>query len=82
MVLIRLLAHCSEIERLPKSFRHTIATRAAQAGIDLATPRCALGAQRPASGSEIRPPGAQHKRAAMSKYGEAIQAVEITGRPN
>jgi integrase len=71
-------------------FRHTFATRLAQAGIDLATLATILGH------SSIRPirlvqryvhPTAQHKRSAMLQYDEILRAAEKAlskpeGRPN
>ena len=62
--------------------RHTFATRAAQAGIDLATLAAILGHASIRIVHRYVHPTADHKRAAMIKYEAALLASVETGRPN
>jgi integrase len=56
-------------------FRHTFATRMAQAGIDLATLAAILGHGSLRIVQRYVHPTAEHKRRAMARYDEALQAA-------
>ena len=55
-------------------FRHTFATRMAQAGIDLATLAAILGHSSIRIVQRYVHPTAEHKRAAMLRYDEIVEA--------
>ncbi len=56
-------------------FRHTFATRMAQAGIDLATLSAILGHNSIRMVEKYVHPTGQHKRAAMARYDEILKAA-------
>jgi integrase len=57
-------------------FRHTFATRVAQAGIDLATLAAILGHSSIRIVQRYVLPTADHKRSAMVRYDEVLKATE------
>ena len=57
-------------------FRHTFATRAAQAGIDLATLASILGHNSLRAVHKYVHPTAEHKKAAMLRFERAMKAEE------
>ena len=57
-------------------FRHTFATRMAQAGTDLATLAAILGHSSLRSVQRYVHPTAEHQRAAMARYDAALQATD------
>src|SRR5437879_9095589 len=57
-------------------FRHTFATRMAQAGTDLATLAAILGHSSLRSVQRYVHPTAEHQRAAMARYEAALQATD------
>jgi site-specific recombinase XerD len=63
-------------------FRHTFATRMAQAGIDLATLAAILGHNSLRIVQKYIHPTAEHKREAMARYEETLKATQATGRTN
>lgn len=68
-------------------FRHTFATKMAQAGVDLATLAAILGHNSIRIVERYIHPTAEHKRAAMLRYDEIIRAGRVgisgvEGRPN
>ena len=71
---------------VPYDFRHTFATRLAQAGIDLATVAAILGHSSIRIVQRYVHPTAEHKRSAMLRYDEIVEAgkkqAEQEGRPN
>ena len=56
-------------------FRHTFATRLAQAGIDLATLAAILGHGSIRIVQRYVHPTAEHKRSAMLRYNELLKAI-------
>jgi integrase len=60
-------------------FRHTFATRAAQAGIDLASLAALLGHSSLRVVMKYVHPTAEHQKAAMEKYEEAQQVLAKQG---
>ena len=61
---------------VPYDFRHTFATRLAQAGVDLATLAAILGHNSIRIVQRYVHPTAEHKRAAMLRYDELLKAAE------
>ena len=62
-------------------FRHTFATRLAQAGVDLATLAAILGHNSIRIVQKYVHPTAEHKKAAMARYDETLKAA-AEARPN
>ena len=63
-------------------FRHTFATRMAEAGIDLATLAAILGHNSIRMVQKYVHITAEHKRAAMARYDEKMQAAETARAAN
>jgi integrase len=70
-----------EVNCVPYDFRHTFATRAAQAGIDLPTLAALLGHGSLRCVHKYVHPTAEHKKNAMKRYDRAVKEAKRKAKP-